>query len=80
MKERIHYFLEIQDSLKIPFQFLFKGKRNIHFPLGMYLSLFINILSLCLGITLMMDLIYHTGPSVNYAQFHSSMTTYDIKY
>ena len=75
MKERIQYFLEIQDSLKIPFQFLFKGKRNIHFPLGMYLSLFINILSLCLGITLMMELIYHTGPSVNYAQFHSSMTT-----
>ena len=34
MKERIKNFLEIQDSLRIPFQFLFKGKRNIHFPLG----------------------------------------------
>ncbi len=75
MKERIKNFLEIQDSLRIPFQFLFKGKRNIHFPLGIYISLFINISSLCIGIALIIELKNHTGPSVNYSKIYSSMTT-----
>ena len=75
MKERIKNFLEIQDSLRIPFQFLFKGKRNIHFPLGIYISLFINISSLCIGITLIIELKNHSSPSVNYSKIHTSMTT-----
>ena len=74
MKERILHILEVQDSSKSQFQFLFKGKRNIHFPFGMILSLLINIASLCLSVTLISELIYHSKPTVNYAKFHSSMT------
>ena len=74
MKERIYRFLEIQDSSKSPFQFLFKGKRNIHFPFGMILSFIINIICICLSVTLILELINHSKPTVNYAKFHTSMT------
>ncbi len=75
MKGKLIYLLEAQDTSKSPFQFLFHGKRNIHFPLGMFLSLLINIASFCLSMTLLFELLNHSKPSVNYAKFHSSMTT-----
>ena len=75
MKDKLLQLLEIQDSSKIPFHFLFNGKRNIHFPLGILLSLLINIISFLFSITLILELIHHSKPSVNYAQFQSSMTT-----
>ena len=75
MKEKLIYLLEAQDTSKSQFQFLFHGKRNIHFPFGMFLSLLINFASFCLSITLLFELIDHSKPSVNYAKFHSSMTT-----
>ena len=71
MKDKIIQVLEIQDSSKIPFHFLFNGKRNIHFPLGILLSLLINIISFLFSITLILELIHHSKPSVNYAQFQS---------
>ena len=75
MKSRIIDLLEVQDTLKSPFQFLFHGRRNIHFPLGIVLSLLINIASICLSVTLLLELLNHSKPSVNYAKFLSSMTT-----
>ena len=75
MKEKLIYLLEAQDTSKSQFQFFFHGKRNIHFPFGMFLSLLINFASFCLSITLLFELINHSKPSVNYAKFHSSMTT-----
>ena len=54
MKEKLINILEIQDSFKSPFQFLFNGKRNIHVPFGMILSLFINFANICLTITLIL--------------------------
>jgi len=33
MKEKLFELLEAQDTSKSPFQFLFHGKRNIHFLL-----------------------------------------------
>ena len=74
MKDRLIYLLEIQDSFKSPFQFLFHGKRNIHFPLGMFLSIVINFASISLLVTLILQLILHSQPNVNYAKFTSSMT------
>ena len=69
MKSRIIDLLEVQDTLKSPFQFLFHGRRNIHFPLGIVLSLLINIASICLSVTLLLELLNHSKPSVNYAKF-----------
>ena len=74
MKDKIYRFLEIQDTSKSPFQFLFQGKRNIHFPFGMILSFIINSISLCLSVTLILELMNHSKPTVNYAKFHTSMT------
>ena len=74
MKEKLINILEIQDSFKSPFQFLFNGKRNIHVPFGMILSLFINFANICLTITLILQLINHSQPNINYAKFTSSMT------
>ena len=74
MKEKLICLLEAQDSFKSPFHFLFHGKRNIHFPFGMFLSLLINFASFCLSITLLFELLNHSKPSVNYAKFQSSMT------
>ena len=74
MKEKLFELLEAQDTSKSPFQFLFHGKRNIHFPFGMILSLLINFASFCLSITLLFELLNHSKPSVNYAKFQSSMT------
>ena len=74
MKEKLICLLEAQDSFKSPFHFLFHGKRNIHFPFGMILSLLINFASFCLSITLLFELLNHSKPSVNYAKFQSSMT------
>ena len=75
MKDRLIRLLEIQDSFKSPFQFLFHGKRNIHFPLGMLLSLLINFASICLSVTLILQLIFHSQPNVNYAKFTTSMSS-----
>ena len=75
MKEKLICLLEAQDSFKSPFHFLFHGKRNIHFPFGIILSLLINFVSFCLLITLLFELLNHSKPSVNYAKFHSSMTS-----
>ena len=75
MKDRLIRLLEIQDSFKSPFQFLFHGKRNIHFPLGILLSLLINFASICLSVTLMLQLIFHSQPNVNYAKFTTSMSS-----
>ncbi len=74
MKGKLYKFLEIQDTSKSPFQFLFQGKRNIHFPLGMFFSFINNVISLCLAVTLILELINHSKPTVNYAKFHTSMT------
>ena len=71
MKEKLIKLLEIQDSSKSPFQFLFKGKRNIYFPFGMFLSLLINISTICLSTILLLELIYHIKPNNK---------KYDIKY
>ena len=75
MKDKLLQLLEIQDSSKIPFHFLFNGKRNIHFTFGIILSLLMNIISFLFSITLILELLHHSKPSVNYAQFQSSMTT-----
>ena len=75
MKEKLICLLEAQDSFKSPFHFLFHGKRNIHLPFGIILSLLINFVSFCLLITLLFELLNHSKPSVNYAKFHSSMTS-----
>ena len=75
MKDKLLQLLEIQDSSKIPFHFLFNGKRNIHFTFGIILSLLMNIISFSFSITLILELLHHSKPSVNYAQFQSSMTT-----
>ena len=75
MKAQLYHLLEIQDSFKSPFQFLFHGKRNIHFPLGMLLSLLINFASICLSVTLILQLIFHSQPNVNYAKFTTSMSS-----
>ena len=40
----------------------------------MFLSLLINISSLCLSITFLFELIYHSKPVVSFAKFQSSMT------
>ena len=74
MKEKLITFLEIQDSSKSPFQFLFKGKRNIYFPFGMFLSLLINISTICLSTILLFELIYHSKPVVSFAKFQSQLT------
>ena len=74
MKEKLITFLEIQDSSKSPFQFLFKGKRNIYFPFGMFLSLLINISTICLSTILLLELIYHSKPNVSFAKFQSQLT------
>ena len=74
MKEKLINILEIQDAFKSPFQFLFNGKRDIHVPFGMILSLIINFANICLTITLIRQLINHSEPDVNYAKFTSSMT------
>ncbi len=74
MKEKLIRILEIQDSFKSPFQFLFHGKRHIHVPFGIILSLIINFANICLTVTLFLQLINHTEPNVNYAKFSSSMT------
>ncbi len=74
LKEKIYQFLEIQDSSKSQFQFLFQGKRDIHFLFGMILSLLLNIASICLSVTLILELMYHSKPTVNYAKFLSSVT------
>ena len=75
MKEKLIYLIEAQDIFKTPFQFLFRGRRNIHCPFGMLLSLLINLSSFCLLITLLSELLNHSKPSVSYAKLHSSMTT-----
>ena len=74
MKEKLIKLLEIQDSSKSPFQFLFKGKRNIYFPFGMFLSLLINISTICLSTILLLELIYHIKPNVSFAKFQSQIT------
>ena len=74
LKEKIYQFLEIQDSSKSQFQFLFQGKRDIHFLFGMILSLLLNIASICLSVSLILELMYHSKPTVNYAKFLSSVT------
>ena len=74
MKEKLITFLEIQDSSKSPFQFIFKGKRNIYFPFGMFLSLLINISTICLSTILLFELIYHSKPVVSFAKFQSQLT------
>ena len=75
MKEKIIQLLEIFYFSKKTIHFFFNGKRNIHFSLGMILSLLINITSFLFSITLILELIHHSKPSVNYAQFQASMTT-----
>ena len=62
MKDKLLQLLEIQDSSKIPFHFLFNGKRNIHFTFGIILSLLMNIISFLFSITLILELIHYSKP------------------
>ena len=74
MKDKLLHILEFQDTFKTPFNFLFNGKKNIHFPIGIISSLIINVTTFCFSITLILQLINHSEPSVNYAKITSSMS------
>ena len=74
MKLKLINILQLQDSFKSPFNFHFNGKKYIYYPIGIIISIFINLSVLILLITLLHELIYHSQPNVNYSEFHTSMT------
>ena len=74
MKVKLITLLQLQDSFKSSFHFHFNGKKNIYYPIGTIVSIFINLSALTLLLTLVNELIYHSQPNVNFSEFHTSMT------
>ena len=74
MKVKLITFLQLQDSFKSPFHFNFNGKKYIYYPIGIIVSILINLSAIILLFTLVNELIYHSQPNVNFSEFHTSMT------